>query len=168
MVAQDFCLCRVDVRRRLKSRPRRPEKIRGLACHARIVMQDNEWPPGENSFTRQTLGLSRVFRIRHSLNDEAAAAEHFRPSDIARQFPSELARQLAHSITQTKQDGLTSFVPLAARVVKRVHRNVGEDEKIALETRARQDMLEQLAEILQILRRVRQDEKLRQRELAFA
>src|SRR5436305_213817 len=168
MMANNFRLSRVNVRRRLKPRPRRPKKIGNTQRNLHIIMQHNERPRGEDFMTGKSRSLFRVFTVRQSFDDQTAATEDLRASAISRQFSLKLARQLAHSIAQAKQDGFASFVHLAARVIERVHRDVRENEEIALEPCAREYVLKELAKIFEVLGRVREYQKLRQRELAFA
>src|SRR5205823_6917358 len=104
MMTHNFLVCRMNVCRRLKARPRRPEKIGDSSRHARIVMQNYERPFSKDFFTRQPRSLLRIFLVRYTFDNQTAAAENFSPFEIARQFSSEFARQLAHCFAQSEQD----------------------------------------------------------------
>src|SRR5437588_198787 len=113
-------------------------------------------------------GLLRVLREGGTLYDEAAGAEDFGARDACGECAFKLARQFAHRIAESEEDGLATAIDRAARVVERVHRDVREDEEVAFGPEAREDVLEEYGEVAQVLRRVGEDEELRERELAFA
>src|SRR6266850_8109008 len=78
-----------------------------------------------------------------------------------------LTRELSNCVAQPEQDRLAPFVNFAAGVIERVHRHIREDEQIGFPTHSRQDMFQQTRKVFQILRRIGEDQKLRQRELTF-
>src|SRR5256714_10171165 len=158
----------VDVCGWLEARPRRPQEINRRARDRRVVVEDDEGPVLEDFFTREARCLLWVFREGGTLNDEAAGAEDFGARDARGKRAFKLARQFAHGVAESEQDGFASAVDRAARVVERVHRDVREDEEVAFGPEAREDVLEEYGEVSEVLRRVGEDEELREREVALA
>ena len=152
----------------LEARPSRPEEISRRARNRRVVVKDDERPAREDFFAREACGLFRFFREGVALYDEAAGAEDFGARDARGERAFKLARQFAHGVAESEEDGFAPAVDRAARVVERVHRDFGEDEEVAFGAEAREDVLEEFAKVAQVLRRVGEDEELRERELAFA
>src|ERR1043165_8921212 len=117
--------------------------------------------------SREARRLVFVGLVRTALNDETSAAEHFRADNAIRQVTVELARQIAHWLAHTHQNRFASLIYFPAGVIQRVHRCIREDEKVTVRSEASENVFQHAGKIVKVNGGVRQQQKLRERELSF-